>query len=78
MILKAGPGKIIMPDGTEIDVMFDIIKIEFDRAGFTYADFQMTSTPDIQSIASGGLHLTSNQTETVEINGKNPCRPSGA
>jgi hypothetical protein len=33
VILERGPGKIIMPDGTEIDVIFEEVNIRFDLSG---------------------------------------------
>jgi hypothetical protein len=32
MIVSEGPGKIIMPDGTEIDVIFERHEIRFDSS----------------------------------------------
>ena len=76
MILKGGPGKITMPDGTEIDVIFDVLNIEFSKAGYTYADFTFCSNDPFPSIAGGRINITSNQIETTEFDGENPGSPS--
>lgn len=76
MILKGGPGKIVMPDGTEIAVIFDVLNIEFSKTGHTYADFTFCSDDPFPSIAGGRVNIISNQIETTEFDGQNPSSSS--
>ena len=42
MILQGGPGKIYLPDGTEIDVMFEETEVNFAPVLATHACVTLT------------------------------------
>ena len=44
--LKGGPGKIIMPDGTEIDVIFEPHEVKFNLDGSHDASYFMRPLKD--------------------------------
>jgi hypothetical protein len=41
VILRGGPGKILLPDGKEIGVTFDLIEIKFNVTGSTLATYRL-------------------------------------
>jgi hypothetical protein len=41
MILRGGPGKILLPDGKEIDVIFEPMEVKLDLNGDTLATYRL-------------------------------------
>lgn len=67
MIITGGPGKIFLPDGTEIGVTFEPFAVKFLPTGHTQVTWTMENTLPSGDIVSGRMYLASDKVEDVQL-----------